>query len=151
MGTQVIMERIINSESESATIAFAQQCANEAQKGDVFTLSGPLGAGKSVFCRAFIQYLAGYETNVPSPTFTLVQTYETNKQPIWHFDLYRIEDPSEIYEIGWEEALSEGILLVEWPERLGTLIPANKKGITFEINRDDSRNIKLTQHGRPKA
>ena len=106
---------MITSNSEEDTIAFAQTYARESVNGDVFTLQGPLGAGKSVFCRAFIQELAGKTLDVPSPTFTLLQNYDTSKGTIWHFDLYRIENPQEIYEIGWEEALSDGILLIEWP------------------------------------
>lgn len=140
----------IESGNEAETIAFAQECAANAQNGDIFTLSGPLGAGKSVFCRAFIQYLTGHETTVPSPTFTLVQTYDTTKAPIWHFDLYRIEDPEEIYEIGWEEALSDGILLIEWPERLGSFLPDCTKEIIFEVLDSESRKIQLTHHERSK-
>lgn len=140
----------IDSQSEAATIAFAQRCAEKAQNGDIFTLSGPLGAGKSVFCRAFIQHLTGNETTVPSPTFTLVQTYDGPKTLLWHFDLYRIEDPEDIYEIGWEEALTEGVLLIEWPERLGPLLPKYKKEIIFEVLDSESRKIQLIHHERPK-
>lgn len=138
---------IVTSQSEKDTIAFAQNCAAKAQNGDIFTLQGPLGAGKSVFCRAFIHSLAGEDIEVPSPTFTLVQTYDTNKAPIWHFDLYRIEDSEEIYEIGWEEALSNGILLIEWPERLGALLPTRRKEIIFNAQESQSRHIQLINHG----
>lgn len=138
---------LITTTSESDTAAFAARCAEGAKNGDIFTLSGPLGAGKSVFCRNFIQKLAGSEIDVPSPTFTLVQTYETAKGTIWHFDLYRIEDVEEIYEIGWEEALSEGILLIEWPERLENLLPNERKEIIFEDINGESRNIRVIHHG----
>ena len=140
-------QTLITSSSESDTTAFAARCAKDAQNGDIFTLSGPLGAGKSVFCRSFIQNLSDSETDVPSPTFTLVQTYETPKGTIWHFDLYRIEDAEEIYEIGWEEALSEGILLIEWPERLENHMPDTRKEIIFENISGESRNIRLIHHG----
>ncbi len=139
---------MITSHSEDDTARFAVQCAEAAEYGDIFTLKGPLGAGKSVFCRAFIHHLSGNDIDVPSPTFTLVQTYETDKAPIWHFDLYRIEDPEEIYEIGWEEALSEGILLIEWPERLGHLLPPKRKEIIFEPLNGESRNIQMISHGK---
>ena len=140
------------SESEEQTIAFARNCAQEAQTGDIFTLQGPLGSGKSTFARAFIQYLAGENIDVPSPTFTLVQTYETDKAAIWHFDLYRLEDSEEIYETGWEEALTDGnILLVEWPERLGTLLPSSRKEIIFEVTSAESRKITLINHNRTQS
>lgn len=140
-------ETTITGRNESDTASFAAQCAAAAKNGDIFTLSGPLGAGKSVFCRSFIQHLSGSDIDVPSPTFTLVQTYETPKGTIWHFDLYRIEDPEEIYEIGWEEALSDGILLIEWPERLENHMPSTRKEIIFEDINGESRNIRLIHHG----
>lgn len=140
---------VITSNSEKDTIAFAQECARKSISGDIFTLQGALGAGKSVFCRAFIQELAGESIDVPSPTFTLVQNYDTPKGTIWHFDLYRLEEAEEIYEIGWEEALSDGIILVEWPERLGNLLPEIRKEIIFEPRSTESRNIQLTDHKRP--
>ena len=129
------------------TIRFAQACADNATNGDIFTLQGPLGAGKTKFSRAFIRHLAGNnDLEVPSPTFTLVQTYETDKAPIWHFDLYRLEDAQEIYELGWEEALSDSILLIEWPERLGALMPPVRKEIIITPTDDESRKIELIHH-----
>lgn len=142
------------SNSENETIAFARQCAANAQNRDIFTLQGTLGMGKSVFARAFIQSLAGEDIDVPSPTFTLVQTYETTKGPIWHFDLYRIEESEEIYEIGWEEALSDGIVLIEWPERLeetlSGLMPEQRKEIIFESLSPESRKITFINHNEDK-
>lgn len=123
----------IISHSEEETAHLARTLATSAQAGDIFTLKGTLGMGKSVFARNFIQELAGAEIEVPSPTFTLVQTYETPKAPIWHFDLYRIEEPEEIYEIGWEEAVGQAILLIEWPERLGNILPNERTEIEFEM------------------
>ena len=136
----------IISESEEQTTAFARTCANEAKNGDIFALHGSLGSGKSVFARAFIQHFTGNKIDIPSPTFTLVQTYETDKSEIWHFDLYRLKEAEEIYEIGWEEALTDNIVLVEWPERLDTLMPANRKKIIFETISDESRMITLINH-----
>ncbi len=109
--------------NETETIDFAKKIAKTLTAGDVALLSGTLGAGKSVFCRAVIRALCGDESmDVPSPTYTLVQVYE-GACPVWHFDLYRLNDPSEIFETGWEEAQNQGIVLVEWPERLGPLLP----------------------------
>ncbi len=86
---------------------------------------------------------------MPSPTFTLVQTYDAAGRQLWHFDLYRLEDPEEIYELGWEEALSEGgIVLVEWPERLGNLKPPRYMDIHIRAHDNDSakRTIEITHH-----
>jgi len=124
------------SHSEKETGDFAARLAAEIKPGTILLLSGPLGAGKSIFARAMIRSLKQDPTlDVPSPTFTLVQTYDTAKGPVWHFDLYRLESPEEIYEIGWDEALSSGgILLVEWPERLGPFTPAQASTIIFSGN-----------------
>lgn len=112
----------IESYSEKNTITAATDLAKQIKNGDILLFEGPLGAGKSVFARALIRALcANPDLEVPSPTFTLVQYYDSNKGPLYHFDLYRIEDTEEIFEIGWEEALSDGILLIEWPNRLNFL------------------------------
>ncbi len=88
-------------------------------------LDGNLGMGKSVFARAFIRELVGdADLSVPSPTFTLVQYYDSPIGPVYHYDLYRLEHAEEIYEIGWEDSLSDGISLIEWPERLMGMKPA---------------------------
>ena len=137
---------ITNNEAE--TKAFARQCADEASHDDIFLLQGPMGAGKSVFARHFIQHLAKQEIEVPSPTFTLVQTYDLPNISLWHFDLYRLEDPDEIYEIGWEEAIGN-LLLIEWPERLGYLKPAHYKEIIIEPLNDESRKITFHNHKEP--
>ncbi len=98
--------------------------------GDVVALFGDLGAGKTSFARGLIAEFAREageaSPEVPSPTFTLVQTYEFPRAAIWHFDLYRIERPEDAYELGIEEALTEGIALIEWPERLGALLPESR-------------------------
>jgi tRNA threonylcarbamoyladenosine biosynthesis protein TsaE len=116
-------------EDEAATAALARRLAPYLQLGDVIALSGDLGAGKTSFARALIRAMSGpeeAEREVPSPTFTLVQSYETSAGPIHHFDLYRIQSPDELTEIGWEEALADGIVLVEWPQRAGALLPAGR-------------------------
>lgn len=104
--------------------------AQIARKGDFFALYGTLGMGKSVLARAFIQELSGAQ-EVPSPTFTLVQSYESPDFEIFHFDLYRLKHPDEIFEIGVEEAIFEGVSLVEWPERMQNYLP--RKSVMIEI------------------
>jgi tRNA threonylcarbamoyladenosine biosynthesis protein TsaE len=107
---------------ETATARLAEALARRARPGDLIALSGPLGSGKTAFVRAFIRALAPGE-EVPSPTFTLVQTYETPHGAVWHFDAYRLERPEDAVELGIDEALSDGIVLVEWPERIAPLLP----------------------------
>jgi len=107
---------------EAATAALGARLAGIARPGDVIALHGDLGAGKTTLARALIRQLAGPETEAPSPTFTLVQTYETPGLPVWHFDLYRLENPGEARELGLEEAV-DGLALIEWPERLGRDLP----------------------------
>ena len=119
---------------ETATAALARRLAPHLKPGDVVALTGDLGAGKTNFARALIRALSGSEGSareVPSPTFTLVQAYETPAGPIHHFDLYRIQSPDELTEIGWDEALADGIVLIEWPERAGTFLPADRLNITL--------------------
>ena len=135
---------IFNVTSETETTALAARIAIGAKAGDVFLLEGPLGAGKSVFARGFIRALCGENTYVPSPTFTLVQTYDARDTAIWHFDLYRLEDPDEIYEIGWEDALSN-IVLLEWPQRLGSHAPHHARRITIETLGGESRRITIDE------
>lgn len=110
------------ADSEKKTDFLAEQFAAIAKKGDVFALFGTLGAGKSVFSRAFIKKLTMVE-DVPSPTFTLVQSYPFQDMEIYHFDLYRLKSPQEIFELGFEEAVYQGICLIEWPERAGNFLP----------------------------
>ena len=131
------------SHSETETGQIASDLAKDASPGNVYCLYGDLGAGKTVFARAFIQSLTGAETEVPSPTFTLVQTYDTSKGPLYHFDLYRIQDPEEIYELGWDDALSDGIVLIEWPQRLGHALPARRTDVTLNTETDTSRKIDI--------
>jgi tRNA threonylcarbamoyladenosine biosynthesis protein TsaE len=118
---------------ERATLAIGARLAGAAARGDIFALQGDLGAGKTTLARGFIRALTTPEEEVPSPTFTLVQTYETAKGTVWHFDLYRLEDPEEAWELGIEEAFADGISLVEWPERLGTLLPARRHNIELDL------------------
>ena len=109
---------------EAATAALGRRLAAVARPGDVLLLAGPLGAGKTAFARGFIRALCGDPAlEIPSPSFTLVQTYEAAAGLIWHYDLWRVAGPAALAELAWEEALA-GIVLVEWPDRLGGLAPA---------------------------
>lgn len=104
-----------------------------------------------VFCRALIRALCALpDMTVPSPTYTLVQAYDTPSAPVYHFDLYRLEAPDEVYELGWEEALYEGISLIEWPERLGNIVPSERLDIVFSQEGYDknARLITLMPHGK---
>jgi len=117
--------------SQTETEEFANALAKVLLPGDVLLLSGDLGGGKSTFARALIRCLTNPDEEVPSPTFTLVQTYASEKFPIWHFDLYRLEVPEEIWELGFED-IQEGVAFIEWPEKMGTYIPSEALHLTFE-------------------
>ncbi|MEI8320814.1 MAG: tRNA (adenosine(37)-N6)-threonylcarbamoyltransferase complex ATPase subunit type 1 TsaE [Alphaproteobacteria bacterium] len=121
---------------EKDTKKLAITLAEFVSKGHIILLEGNLGAGKSTFARYFIQSLMGEATEVPSPTFTLLQTYEAEKFFISHFDLYRIKDPMEISELGLDEAFASGVTLIEWPERLGPYMPKNPIILRFEEKND---------------
>lgn len=108
---------------------------------DVVLLKGDLGTGKSTFVRALVQALCGEKTEVPSPTFTLVQTYTAPTFTLWHFDLYRLKHSQEIYELGIEEAYADGVSLIEWPERLGSLRPSGALEIEFTYGNDENERI----------
>ena len=122
---------IFHAFSEADTAALGELLAARAQPGDVFALYGTLGMGKSVLARAFIQKLCGGQ-EVPSPTFTLVQTYEAPEFDIYHFDLYRLKSAEEIFEIGVEEALYGNVCLIEWPEKMGGYLPRDIFRIVIE-------------------
>ena len=107
-------------EDEEATARLGGQIAAIARPGDVITLSGPLGVGKTALARGFIAAL-GQQGDVPSPSFAIVQPYEELDPPVWHVDLYRIEKPSEIEELGLDSS-AEAVLLIEWPERGGAKV-----------------------------
>ena len=129
--------------SEKQTGEIAASFGQSLKAPALICLSGDLGAGKSVFARALIQSLTSPDTEVPSPTYTLVQPYDSAKGTLYHFDLYRLEDPEEIYDIGWEDALFDGIVIVEWPQRAGTLLPDNKIDITIHQTDENERQITI--------
>jgi tRNA threonylcarbamoyladenosine biosynthesis protein TsaE len=121
---------VVDLPDETATAALAAGIAMMAAPGDIIALKGDLGAGKTVFARAFI-HACGNQDEVPSPTFTLVQIYDAGQTAIWHFDLYRIRAPEEAWELGIEDAFTTGISLIEWPERLGPLLPQRRLELSF--------------------
>lgn len=108
----------------AATSALGRRIAQEIKRGDCVAMEGDLGAGKTTLARAILNALGVRET-VPSPTFTLVQTYETDRLPVRHYDFYRIENAREIEELGFDEALNEGAALVEWPEHAPEVLPVD--------------------------
>ena len=141
----------LTATSEDETVRLATILAKQAIMGDIITLSGELGAGKTVFARAFICALGGTD-EVPSPTFTLVQSYNLNPIPVHHFDLYRIERPEDTFELGIEDLFSEGISLLEWPERLSPYLPIDRLELSFCYPKNQSkintiRDIKITGRG----
>ncbi|WP_294612620.1 tRNA (adenosine(37)-N6)-threonylcarbamoyltransferase complex ATPase subunit type 1 TsaE [uncultured Roseovarius sp.] len=128
-----------------ATCALAQKLAPLLHAGDVLLLAGGVGAGKTHFARCLIQALLPEPEDVPSPTYTLVQTYPGISGEIWHADLYRLSDPFELIELGLTEAFSDAICLIEWPDRLADLAPDNALCLAFGPGqRDDERLLRLT-------
>jgi tRNA threonylcarbamoyladenosine biosynthesis protein TsaE len=126
---------ILNSEEE--TTAAGAALARVARAGDVITLSGPLGVGKTALARGFLEAL-GHEGEVPSPSFAIVQPYEDVDPLVWHVDLYRIEDPSEVEELGLDAAM-DAVLLVEWPERAETNAWPDALGLSLDLGEQGER------------
>lgn len=122
-----------------ATAQCAVAIGAQLRPRDVILLSGPVGAGKTHFARALIKSLLQDPEDVPSPTFTLVQTYDTRAGALWHADLYRISTDTEIDELGLTEAFHEAICLIEWPDRLGPLTPTDALAIDIAMDRDGRR------------
>ena len=121
-----------------ATARLGQWFATRLQAGDCLLLEGQIGAGKSHFARAFIQARLGRAEDVPSPTFTLVQSYQADVE-IWHADLYRLSHPDEVLELGLEEAFDSAICLIEWPDRLGSLLPKRAMLLRFTLEGEGRR------------
>lgn len=131
---------------ESETVRFAARLADRLQAGDAIALEGPLGSGKTACARAIVRGLLGPDTDVPSPTFTLVQTYDTARAELWHVDLYRLGGPAEVAELGLDEAFAHAITLVEWPDRLGDLLPPTALHLTFADGPTPDARV-ITLHG----
>lgn len=113
----------------------AQILSKKLTPGTTVCLWGDLGVGKTTFSRLLIQSLNPNVTDVPSPTFTLVQTYDTSQGNLWHCDLYRLKSPQEILELGLEEAIYESILLIEWPQKMGVYLPHDRLDCMFSFSK----------------
>ena len=123
-------------ENEESTVRLGARLAAAARAGDVITLAGPLGVGKTALARGFIAAL-GHKGDVPSPSFAIVQPYEEIDPAVWHVDLYRIEELSELGELGLDSA-ADAVLLVEWPERAGSAWP-QALALSFDFAQDGER------------
>lgn len=131
--------------SAAATAAFAVRLGACLRAGDTLLLEGPIGAGKTHFARSLIQSRLVFPEDVPSPTFTLIQTYETEEGEIWHADLYRLNGPADVMELGLVDAFDTAICLVEWPDRLQSYAPDH--ALTLRLiptAEDETRDIELT-------
>ena len=125
---------------EAATERLGAALARRLRPRDVVALQGGLGVGKTTLARAILRAASGDPALiVPSPTFTLVEIYDTPAGVFWHFDLYRLEEPEQVFELGWEEARADGMALVEWAERLGTLLPRERLMVTLAMAGDGRR------------
>ena len=129
----------------SATQRLGALLANGLIAGDIIALSGPLGAGKSALARSIILSANPNETEVPSPTFSLVQTYElADKTPLWHLDLYRIESPEDAMQLGLDDAFVDAVCLIEWPDRIKKFLPKSALLINIYVaHNDDSNGIRF--------
>lgn len=132
-GTIAIDEARLRLPDPEATCALGARVAELLRPGDLIGLEGELGAGKSALARAIVRARAGAEIEVPSPTFTLLQAYDLPGLRVTHVDLYRLREPDELGELGLEEALDQGALLVEWPERAGPLLPTDRLTIRLQL------------------
>ena len=145
---------MIESFSPGDTYSLGQRLGREAKKGDIFCLNGDLGVGKTVFTQGFAAGL-GITEPVNSPTFTILQQYDEGRLPLYHFDVYRIGDVSEMDEVGYEDCFyGDGVTLIEWPERIEELLPEHVVTVTIEKNLEkgfDYRKITVegTKHEDP--
>ena len=145
---------MIESFGPGDTYSLGQRLGREAKKGDIFCLNGDLGVGKTVFTQGFAAGL-GITEPVNSPTFTILQQYDEGRLPLYHFDVYRIGDVSEMYEVRYEDCFyGDGVTLIEWPERIRELLPEHVVTVTIEKNLEkgfDYRKITVegTKHEDP--
>lgn len=136
------------SHSENETKELAKKIAKNLKPGDIIVLTGELGSGKTKFTEGFLSYF-NLENELSSPTFNIVNEYDTPNFPIYHFDVYRLEDIDEFYAIGGEEYFSSGICIIEWGEKIEEALPSSYLKISFSRNYEDDsiRNIKIENFG----
>ncbi|MGB0959405.1 MAG: tRNA (adenosine(37)-N6)-threonylcarbamoyltransferase complex ATPase subunit type 1 TsaE [Halocynthiibacter sp.] len=134
-------EFLHRSLTEEDTTALARELSKLAVAGDVILLEGQIGAGKSFLCRQFIRALLGPNEEVPSPTFTLVQTYDGPECEIWHCDLYRLTHADDVFELGLEDAFDDAVSLIEWPDRLGADIPVSALWLRFSLGDNEGERM----------
>ena len=135
-------EQIFHIKNKKEMANLAQKLAKNAKKGDIFTLEGNLGSGKTFFAQEFINFFSNKKIDVTSPTFNLLSVYELEKNNIYHFDLYRLKDEEELFNLGIEDALIDGITLIEWPELAKDFLK-NPIKIYIEIIQEEERLVKL--------
>lgn len=146
MMKHLIIQQILKTEQDS--VNFAYSLAKTLKAGDILLFNGNLGSGKTFICREIIKYFCGTGTNVTSPTFNLLQTYEAPNFVIYHYDLYRLKYAEEIYELGIEEALDNNLCLIEWPEIISGLfqtLPSGNSMININLKaiNDGSRTVEM--------
>ena len=141
---------ILESQSEEETFLIGMKLGQEAKAGDVFTLIGDLGVGKTVFTKGIGAGL-GIVEDISSPTFTIIQQYDDGRIPLYHFDVYRIGDVEEMFELGYEDYFyGNGLTLIEWANLIEEILPTRRKEITIEKNLDlgfDYRKITIKEMG----
>lgn len=126
------MEILFDLDDDAATRALGAALSGLLRTGDVIALHGDLGAGKTTLTRGLVQALCGAGEDVPSPTYTLVQAYDAPDFPLWHFDLYRLDRPEDVNELGWDDT-QDGVAVIEWPARAGRYLPATRLDLTLEM------------------
>ena len=137
----------VNNCTKDQLKRLATLLAEWSQPGCCLALRGEIGTGKTTFSRFFLQSLIPSLTTVPSPTFTLVQSYSCFKGDIWHCDLYRLKNPEDSLELGLDEATSTAICLIEWPHKMGGYLPEKRVDIGFQIDSETTRNITIQLTG----
>ena len=131
--------RTVQFDSTDQTAIYAAKLAKNLAPEDIILLNGDVGAGKSYFCRALIKSVLEYDEDIPSPTFTLVQQYDTEIGELWHADLYRLSDPTEVIELGLLDAIESATILIEWPDQIIDFLPKTALKINISTTGDETR------------